>query len=91
MDYQAVAGVASGFDTAAATLKVTGTILEAAIVALKAASFFTLGTTKMLEQYLANIKPRVDRLGATCEEMAGDLRAAIADHQQADTGGAGNF
>ena len=46
---------------------------------------------RFAERYLSNVKPRVDRLAATCEEMGGDLKATIADHQKADAEGGTAF
>lgn len=91
MDYGVVGNVASGFMTAADTMKKVSTVLEAAIQILRVTAFLSLGSTVWMERYLSNIKPRLDRLAATCEEMGNDLRAAIADHQQADQSAAPTF
>jgi hypothetical protein len=91
MDYGTVNNVANGFQQTAEVLHGVSVVLEAAIVALKTAAFFTLGGTAFAERYLSNVKPRVDRLAATCEEMGGDLKATIADHQKADAEGGTAF
>jgi hypothetical protein len=91
MDYGAVGNVASGFLNTADILKKVSVVLEAAIAVLRATAWISLGSTAFAERYLSNIKPRVDRLAATCEEMGHDLRGAIADHQRADESAAPNF
>lgn len=91
MDYGVVSGIANGFAQVGQTLKVVAKALEAAIMILKATAFISLGATKFLEMYLANIKPKVVKLSETCEEMAEDLRIAIREHQQADSSAAPTF
>lgn len=91
MDYDAVYAVAGGFAEAAQRLQALSQSLEVLIRAAQVATFITLGATRALERYLSNIKPRVDRLAATCEEMAMDLRIAVREHIMADTGAAGQF
>ena len=91
MDYGAVNNVANGFQQTSEVLHTVSVVLEAAIHVLQATAWISFGATAFAERYLSNIKPRVDRLGATCEEMAGDLRGAIADHQKADADAAPTF
>lgn len=91
MDYGAVNNVATGFSTTAEVLQKVSVVLEAAIRVLQATAWISFGSTAFAERYLSNIKPRVDRLAATCEEMGGDLRGAIRDHQQADSDTAPSF
>jgi uncharacterized protein YukE len=91
MDYGAVNNVASGFGTTADLLHTVSVVLEAAIRVLQATAWISFGATAFAERYLSNIKPRVDRLAATCEEMGNDLKLAIQDHQQADSDAAPTF
>jgi uncharacterized protein YukE len=91
MDYGAVNNVANGFQQTSEVLHTVSTVLEAAIHVLQATAWISFGSTAFAERYLSNIKPRVDRLAATCEEMGGDLRGAIADHQKADSDTAPTF
>lgn len=91
MDYDAVGNVSQGFGVAATTLKAVSVALEVAIRAAQAATIISLGSSQALARYLSNIKPRVDRLAATCEEMSNDLRVAIAEHMQADQSARGQF
>jgi hypothetical protein len=91
MDYGVVGNVAQGFDTAADTLSKAANIIEAALQVLRAAAFISFGATAMFERYLEGVKPRVEKLGATCQEMGQDLRDAIRDHQAADQDAAPTF
>lgn len=87
MDKDAVRSIAQGFDTASDTLKAVAMALEAAMTILRVTAFVGLVGGAALERYLANIKPRVDKLAATCEEMAEDLRQAVALREQAEQAG----
>jgi WXG100 family type VII secretion target len=91
MDYGAVNNVANGFQQTSEVLHAVSVVLEAAIHVLQATAWISFGATAFAERYLSNIKPRVDRLAASFEEMGGDLRAAIADHQRADSDTAPTF
>lgn len=91
MDYGAVNNVANGFQQTSEMLHAVSVVLEAAIRVLQATAWISFGSTAFAERYLSNIKPRVDRLAATCEEMGGDLKVAIQEHQQADADAAPTF
>ncbi len=91
MDYGAVGQVASGFQNTSEILKRVSMILEAAINVLRVTAWISFGATEFARRYLENIKPRVDRLAATCEEFSVDLGGAIADHQGADQEAAPDF
>ena len=87
MDTDRMKVVARGFDNVGSVLKVVSMALEAAIMALKAASFISLGATAWLERYLSNIKPKVDTLGKKCDELGEDINQSIAFHVQAAKSG----
>lgn len=84
MDYQAIGNVSKGFQTAKDTLTAVGKVLEVLINALRAAAFFSFGTSAALANYLDVIKQKVNKLAKLCEEFAGDLSRAIGDHRNGD-------
>ena len=79
--------VATGFDTVGSVLNVVSMALEAAIMALKAASFISLGATAWMERYLSNIKPKVDTLAKKCDEIGTDISKSIELHIAASEAG----
>ena len=87
MDYQAIGNVSKGLTTAKETLTAVGKVLEVLINALRAAAFFSFGTSAALANYLDVIKQKVNKLAKLCEEFAGDLSRAIGDHKNGDTAG----
>jgi len=91
MDYQAVQQMADGFNTASDTLQGVSKALEVAIAVLKASAFIGLVGNIALSRYLEGIKPNVDRLSATCEEMSMDLMGAIISLRDGDTSGSQRF
>jgi uncharacterized protein YukE len=91
MDYDAVQGMSDGFSTAADTLRAVGQALEVAIAILKATAFLGLVGNMALASYLEGIKPNVDRLGNTCEELSMDLIGAIVSLRDGDYSGSQRF
>lgn len=91
MDYDAVSGMATGFDTTGDTLQVVSQALTAAIAMLMASAFLGNPGAAAQAAYLANIKPKLDRLAVTCEEFSQDLRAAVAKRQDQDETTAGQI
>jgi len=87
MDTDKMKNVQNGFDTIAGVLRVVSMALEAAIMALKAASFISLGATAWMERYLSNIKPKVDALAKKLDEMGEDIGKSIEMHIQAAESG----
>lgn len=85
MDYDAVEDMASGFSTANDVLEAISTALQAAIAILKATAFLGMIGNAALAFYLEGIKPNVDRLAATTEELSQDLRNAVAIVRDGDT------
>jgi uncharacterized protein YukE len=91
MDYDAVNGMATGFDTAGDTLQVVSQMLTAAISALALSAFLgNVGAGAQIA-YLSNIKPKVDKLAATCEEFGTDLRLAVQKREELDAASAGQI
>jgi len=72
-----VQAMADGFNAAADSLQNVSKALELAISILKASAFFGLVGNMALAQYLEGIKPNVDRLSNTCDELNHDLVGAI--------------
>lgn len=91
MDYDAVQRMADGFRNASDTLEAVGKALEIAIGILKATAFFGLVGNLALAHYLEGIKPNVDRLAATCEELSMDLVGAIISLRDGDYSGSQRF
>jgi hypothetical protein len=91
MDYEAVQKMADGFSTASDTLQGVSKALEVAIAVLKATAFVGLVGNLALARYLEGIKPNVDRLSATCEELSMDLIGAIISLRDGDSSGSQRF
>ena len=91
MDYDAVQQMADGFHDAAETLQAVSKALEVAIAILKATAFLGLVGNAALAQYLEGIKPNVDRLAQTCDELNMDLIGAITSLRDGDTSGSQRF
>jgi hypothetical protein len=87
MDYTVIGNVSKGFNTAHETLDATSKILEAAIEILRAAAFFSAGTTLALANYLSVIKDKVNKLSQACVYFSTNLARAIGDHQKGDVEG----
>lgn len=87
MDTDAVRKMAGGFDDMSQVLKAVSMALEAAMMILKTVAFVGFVGAIAVERYLANIKPKVDKLAAKCGEMGQDLNQAVALHEQAQNVG----
>lgn len=87
MDTGEMGQVAQGFQGVSDTLKVVSMVLEAAMMALKAAAFVSFGATLWMERYLANIKPKVDNLAKKTGEISSDITKAIQMHTAASEAG----
>lgn len=91
MDYDIVQGISDGFGVAGDTLNAVATALEVAINTLRATAFVGLVGGLALAQYLDGIKPNVEKLAATCEELKFDLIGAITSLRDGDTSGSQRF
>ena len=91
MDYDAVQRMSDGFKASSDTLQAVSKALEVAIGVLKATAFFGLVGNLALAHYLEGIKPNVDRLANTCEEMSMDLIGAIVSLRDGDNSGSQRF
>lgn len=91
MDYDAVQTMSDGFGTASETLQGVSQALEVAITILKATAFLGLVGNLAMARYLEGIKPNVDRLSATCEELSMDLIGAIVSLRDGDQSGSQRF
>ena len=87
MDTGEMGQVAQGFQGVSDTLKVVSMVLEAAMMALKAAAFVSFGAPLWMERYLANIKPKVDNLAKKTGEISSDITKAIQMHTAASEAG----
>ena len=91
MDYEAVQAMADGFSAAADSLHGVSKALEIAISILKASAFFGLVGDMALAHYLEGIKPNVDRLANTCDELSHDLVGAIQYLRDGDQSAVSRF
>jgi len=87
MDYGAITNVSKGFKSTEEALEALGKILEAAIQVLRAAAFFSMGTSLALANYLEVIKKKVQNLATLCDEFSVDLAKAVEDHEKGDIKG----
>jgi hypothetical protein len=91
MDYDTVQRMADGFNHSADVLKAVSQALEVAIGILKATAFIGLVGNLALAHYLEGIKPNVDRLSQTCDELNHDLLGAIVSLRDGDNSGSQRF
>lgn len=91
MDYDVVESMADGFASAAEVLEGVSTALEVAISILRATAFAGMVGNLALAAYLENIKPNVDRLSATCDELHYDLLGAVSSLRDGDMSGSQRF
>lgn len=91
MDYKVVTDMANGFGVAGDTLDAIDKVLTAAIAALHAAAFFSLGGTELMAQYLEGIEPHIKKLSAMSKELKSDLTGAVNYIQNGDTTGSQKF
>jgi hypothetical protein len=87
MDYQVITNVSKGFDTQHQVLDATGKVLNVAIQALRAAAFWSLGTSLALANYLQVILDKVKKLSTVCVWFSKNLAQAVTDHQNGDVEG----
>ncbi len=91
MDYDAVQQMSDGFSTSCDTLRAVSQALEVAIAILKATALFGLIGNMAMVHYLEGIKPHVDTLANTCEELSQDLVGAIVSLRDGDYSGSQRF
>jgi len=65
---EAATKMANGFGEAANTMRAISKALDVAIAALKAASFFSLGSTMLEAMYLENIQKPLDELAKLSDQ-----------------------
>lgn len=87
MDYTVVGTVSKGFETQSTVLNALGKVLNIAVQALRAAAFFSMGTTLALANYLEVIMKKVNKLSDVCKWFAKNLAQAVTDHQKGDVTG----
>lgn len=91
MDTEAVGNISEGFGTAADVLQSVSKALEVAMQTLRATAFIGLVGGLAVERYLSAIKPQIDNLAEYCQEINGDLKAAIEHFENGDEEGASRF
>jgi len=91
MNYETVQRLADNFHASAGTLRAVGQALEVAAALLKTSAFVGMAGNLGLAAYLDNIRPHVERLAATCDELHGDLLGAIASLRDGDYSGSQRF
>jgi uncharacterized protein YukE len=91
MDYDVVQQMADDFNDAAETLRAVSNALGVAVAILKATAMLGLVGNGALAFYLEAIKPHVDDLAETCDELNRNLIGAIASLRDGDTSGSQRF
>jgi gas vesicle protein len=83
MTYAPIQGVAKGFDTQSQTLKTVAKVLKALAQALKASFFGAILFAEIIRR-MELVADKSEKLAKVCDEFAGDLRRAVAEHQSGD-------
>lgn len=91
IDYDAVGSMADNFHNSSDVMLDIDKALEIAITILKTSALFGQPGNAALAAYLSGIRPNLQRLAGTCEEMSGDLKASITAFQEGDTSGSARF
>jgi len=91
IDYDAVTAMANGFDTSSDVMRNVSSALEIAINILKVSAMMGNVGAAAMARYLEGIKPNLDRLAATCDEMSTDLHAAVSYYRDGDTDASQKF
>lgn len=91
VDFDALRSASNGFKDSAAALKVVLLTIVAVIMFLRATAFVSKFSGVLADHFENEVKPRVEKLIASFDEMAGDLLAAIDDMNKADQTSAEGF
>lgn len=91
MDTEAVGQMASKFKELGDVLKGVSKALQMAMMILKTTAFVGLVGGLAVERYLAQIQPRIEKLGEKMVELSGDLEGAIRAYRDGDLSGSQRF
>ena len=91
IDYDAVGTMAEHFHNSSDVMLDIDKALEVAISILKTSALFGQPGNAALAAYLDGIRPNLQRLANTCEEMSGDIKASVMALQEGDTSGSAKF
>jgi hypothetical protein len=91
MDIDAVNTMANRFKNISDVLRTTSRLLEIATTTLRATAFIGLVGNAVVERYMTNIKPPLDRLAEKCAEINIDLLAAVQSYTESDLEGKTKF
>jgi hypothetical protein len=91
MDVPAVRDVAKTFGTISQVLSTVAKVLEALSMTLKTTAFIGLVGGAVVAQFIDMIKPHIDQMSQKCEELNGDVSAAVDAFERGDAQGSQRF
>jgi uncharacterized protein YukE len=91
MDYAVIHHMAAEYHVAAETLRAVSRAMEVSAAILKATAMFGIVGNLAFAKWLDAIKPKIDYLAETCEELSMDLEGAITSLRDGDTSGSQRF
>ena len=91
MDVPAVRDMAKGFGTIGDVLDAVAKVLEGLATLLKATAFIGLVGGAIVLQFIELIKPHIEEMAEKCQELMGDLGAAVDAYERGDSQGATRF
>lgn len=91
VDYDALRSAANGFKSSSTMLKAVLVVVVGVIMVLRSQAFISLFSARLADQFENQIKPTMERLIATLDEMGDDLLLVIKDFDEKDTTGASGF
>jgi len=91
IDYEVVESMAKSFQGSGEVMQSVAQAMETAITILKASALLGNPGNMALAHYLERIKPNLDRLAATCQEMSGDLVTSVNALKEGDSSGSAKF
>ena len=91
MDVPAVQGLGNKFGDISEVLTQVSNAMEALMTVLKITAFIGFFGGKVIEMFLEQLKPIIDKLAEQCGEMATDLAASAQAYQNGDAQGGTRF
>lgn len=84
VDFDALRGASNGFKASAAALQAMLVAITGVIMFLRATAFVSKFSGRLADYFDNEVKPPIEKLKKSFEEMADDLLAAIKDMEGAD-------
>ncbi|MDZ4671167.1 MAG: hypothetical protein SH821_09870 [Phototrophicales bacterium] len=91
IDYEAVRGVAEGFNQSGETLQGIDRAIEGFLTMLKSQAFVGMVSTAMLNSYINDVRTQLNEVIKTLLEMSNDLKAGVGIREDVDTGNSAKF